>query len=69
MDVGRKTDKADHQTLSLCAQHLRRLGALTHAAEMYKYVINIPPVIFADKLRSTSIQELRKFSFDVYEML
>lgn len=38
MDVGRKTDKADHQTLNLCAQHLRRLNALTHAAEMYKYV-------------------------------
>lgn len=36
LDVGRKTDKADHQTLNLCADHLRRLNSLTYAAEMYK---------------------------------
>lgn len=38
LDVGRKTDKADRQTLNLCADHLRRLNSLTYAAEMYKYV-------------------------------
>lgn len=36
--MGRKTDKADRQTLNLCAEHLRRLNSLTYAAEMYKYV-------------------------------
>ncbi|XP_047473268.1 intraflagellar transport protein 122 homolog [Penaeus chinensis] len=45
MDVGRKTDKADHQTLSLCAQHLRRLNALTHAAEMYKKMGEMQSVV------------------------
>ncbi|KAK3882424.1 hypothetical protein Pcinc_013198 [Petrolisthes cinctipes] len=45
VDVGRKTDKADRQTLSLCASHLRRLGALTHAAEMYKKMGEIQSVM------------------------
>ncbi|XP_045581276.1 intraflagellar transport protein 122 homolog [Procambarus clarkii] len=45
LDVGRKTDKADSQTLSLCAQHLHRLGSLTHAAEMYKKMGEIESVI------------------------
>ncbi|XP_066967390.1 intraflagellar transport protein 122 homolog isoform X2 [Macrobrachium rosenbergii] len=45
LDVGRKTDKADRQTLSLCAQHLRRLGALTHAAEMYKKMGEMQSVV------------------------
>ncbi|XP_018007047.1 intraflagellar transport protein 122 homolog [Hyalella azteca] len=36
VDVGRKADKADHQTLSLCAQHLRQLKARTYAIELYR---------------------------------
>ncbi|KAK7079215.1 hypothetical protein SK128_004842, partial [Halocaridina rubra] len=45
LDVGRKTDKADRQTLNACAQHLRRLGALTNAAEMYRKMGEIQSVV------------------------
>ncbi|XP_050737940.1 intraflagellar transport protein 122 homolog [Eriocheir sinensis] len=45
LDVGRKTDKADSQTLNLCADHLRRLNSLTYAAEMYKKMGEIQSVI------------------------
>ncbi|XP_047741142.1 intraflagellar transport protein 122 homolog [Hyalella azteca] len=38
VDVGRKADKADHQTLSLCAQHLRQLKARTYAIELYRLI-------------------------------
>lgn len=68
MDVGRKTDKADHQTLSLCAQHLRRLGALTHAAEMYKYVaVLLSLIAFTDGGWSLLIDQFRMFYDEVCE--
>ncbi|CAL4124428.1 unnamed protein product, partial [Meganyctiphanes norvegica] len=45
LEVGRRTDKADRQSLSLCAEHLRRLGSLTYAAEMYKKMGELQSVV------------------------
>ena len=45
VEVGRKADKADQQALNLCAQHLRRLGSLTYAAEIYKKMGELQSVV------------------------
>lgn len=36
MDVGRKLDRSERESIELVAQHLQRLGALNFATEMYR---------------------------------
>ncbi|XP_067012221.1 intraflagellar transport protein 122 homolog [Anabrus simplex] len=36
VDVGRRLDKADRESVALVAQHLRRLGQLNYATDMYR---------------------------------
>ena len=45
IDVGRKADKADHATLSLCAHHLRQLKARTYATELYTKMGELKSVV------------------------